>query len=129
MPASHLITSIISQQISTEARPLVKVHVPLAKSHSGQEFCLDDKVFVFDKNGKRISGKVKWAYRVEGISEGCVIGIETDVRSFVILSLTLVIMLSMYYAYSSIIDCSSVLYCTYVSMMDSHVSWHCHYLE
>ena len=90
LPASHLIPSIKSKQTSSEA-PLAKILVPLALSRSGQKFCLNDKVFVFDKDGNRISGRVKWAYRQHKISDFYVIGIETDVCSFLILSLTLVI--------------------------------------
>ena len=82
LPASHLNLTKSKQASSKVARG--EVVLPLVKSKSGQEFCKDDKVFVFDKNGKRISGKVKWAYHRHNI-EDHIIGIETDVRTFKLL--------------------------------------------
>jgi ubiquitin thioesterase CYLD len=75
LSASHL-NLTKSKQASSKV-PRGEVVLPLVKSKSGQEFCKDDKVFVFDKNCKRIFGKVKWAYRRQNI-EDHIIGIETD---------------------------------------------------
>ena len=50
-------------------------------SASGQEFCEDDKVVVFDEEGQRITGKVKWAYPEVG-RKYHIIGIETHVCTY-----------------------------------------------
>ena len=101
LPASHLHLTK-SKQASSKV-PRGEVVLPLVISKSGQEFCKDDKVFVFDKNGKRISGKVKWANRRQNI-EDHIIGIETDVRTFKLLC-TCMCLLSFE---NSVLQCISV---------------------
>ena len=48
------------------------------KTKSDQDFCLDDQVVVFDKDGKRVEGVAKWAFpgKEYGVDD-YIIGIET----------------------------------------------------
>ena len=81
LPASHLVLPYRSRYTQAASKaPCGELLLPLASSTSGQEFWKDDRVFLFDKDGRRISGKVKWALRVKNV-QAYVIGIETDVRN------------------------------------------------
>ena len=94
LPASNILT--VSQSSSTPPIPTSststlqgprnsskKLLVSATRSKTDRDFYLDDPVVVFDKDGRRVPGVVKWA--VHGKERGLnyyIIGIET-VRAWV----------------------------------------------
>ena len=89
LPASNILT--VSQ--SSSAHPIPKSSTPIlqgphnpskkllvlsAKSKTDRDFYLDDRVVVFDKDGNRVPGVVKWASPGKEHGLNCyIIGIET----------------------------------------------------
>ena len=79
LPASNILT--VSQSASasaTSTSPRGKLLVSAIQSKSDRDFYLDDRVVVFDKDGRRVPGVVKWA--CPGMKHGVdcyIIGIET----------------------------------------------------
>ena len=89
LPASNILT--VSQSSSTPPIPTSstpslqdsrstrkKLLVSATKAKPDQDFYLDDRVVVFDKDGRRVPGVAKWA--VSGKGRGVnsyIIGIET----------------------------------------------------
>ena len=94
LPASNILTvsqSSSAPPIPTSSTPTLqgpsnprkKLLVSATQSKTDREFYLDDPVVVFDKDGRRVPGVVKWA--VPGKERGVnsyIIGIET-VRTWV----------------------------------------------
>ena len=67
-------TSATPAPVTVEKRLLLSAEV----SATDREFCLNDRVHVFDKGGKRVSGVVKWASPGKELGLKChIIGIET----------------------------------------------------
>ena len=58
------------------------VILPSDKSQTGRTFYEDDEVAVYSTDGKRVTGRAKWAYPISDKDQQKynVIGIETDVR-------------------------------------------------
>ena len=56
------------------------------KSQTGRTFYEDDEVAVYSAGGKRVTGRAKWAYPLldKDRQRYHVIGIETDVRTYVV---------------------------------------------
>ena len=88
LPANH----ILSVSGTTSAPPLAttvsappvpvatrkKLLLSAARSAIDRDFYLDDEVVVFDKDGRRVSGVVKWAIPGKDVGlKSYIIGIET----------------------------------------------------
>ena len=74
------------------------VILPSDKSQMGRTFHEEDEVAVYNRDGKRVTGRAKWAYPVSDKDQQkyYVIGIETDVR------MSYMSLLSMYVPYISV---------------------------
>ena len=92
MPANHIIlsaSSLVATTTDTPAPATVRKWLLLSAEVSAteREFYLNDCVHVFDKDGKRVSGVVKWACPGKEFGLKChIIGIET-VRIWVVAAL------------------------------------------
>ena len=79
LPASHILT--VSQSTSAPAittSPRGKLLISSVESKSNRDFYLDDRVVVFDKDGRRVPGVAKWASPGKELGLNCyIIGIET----------------------------------------------------
>ena len=78
LTAFHLNITSRAQANTVERRSVI---LPSDKSQTGRTFYEDDKVAVYSRDGKRVTGRAKWAYRLsDKDQQRCfVIGIETDV--------------------------------------------------
>ena len=82
LPASNILT--LSQSSSAPPMPTLsmsthkKLLVSFTKGKTDRDFYLDDRVTVFDKDGKRVPGVAKWAVSGKEHGVNCyIIGIET----------------------------------------------------
>ena len=89
LPASSILTvsqSSSASSIPTSSIPTLqgprstrkKLLVSSTKTKSDRDFYLDDCVYVFDKDGRRVPGVAKWAVSGKERGVDCyIIGIET----------------------------------------------------
>ena len=77
LPASNILTGSTSSS-APSTPPRGKLLISSIQTQSNRDFYLDDRVVVFDKDGRRVPGVVKWA--CPGMKHGVdcyIIGIET----------------------------------------------------
>ena len=79
LPASNILTVSQSGLASaTSTSPRGKLLISAVQSKSERDFYLDERVVVFDKDGRRVPGVVKWASPGKERGVDCyIIGIET----------------------------------------------------
>ena len=80
------------------------VILPSDKSQTGRTFYEDDEVAVYSTDGKQVTGRAKWAYRLSDKDQQkyYVIGIETDVH------MSYMSLLSMYVPYINVAKCNQI---------------------